>query len=42
MKAKSGSEKALEYIESHSRDRKTGNRPCVTVSRQYRRWFKYC
>ncbi len=35
MKAKSGSEKALEYIESHSRDRKirkTG--PCVTVSRQ--------
>jgi cytidylate kinase len=35
MKPKSGSEKALEYIESHSRDkkiRKTG--PCITVSRQ--------
>ncbi len=35
MKTKSGSEKALEYIESHSRDkkiRKTG--PCITVSRQ--------
>ncbi len=35
MKPKSGSEKAIEYIESHSRDKKirrTG--PCITVSRQ--------
>jgi len=35
MKPKSSSEKAIEYIESHSREkkiRKTG--PCITVSRQ--------
>jgi cytidylate kinase len=35
MKAKSSSEKALEYIESHSKESKETKRgPCITVSRQ--------